>query len=222
MNNNKAFTKNKNHSRMFLSGILVLFKKAVKIPDYTFRGWARGFTLIELLVVVLIIGVLSAIALPQYRKAVEKTKAAQAQAVVKTLAQAQQAYYMANGEYATSFDELAVDMSAFTGNTQFNNYCAMDTRSNNEWSFQLLSWDSDDGSNSVRRVVAGRISGPYQGAGWAIELHNHNDRMLCVIQTTQGVAYNWERAGSMDYCQHLFGAKGAVVLSGVWNAWVWP
>ena len=49
----------------------------------------RGFTLIELLVVVLIVGILSAVAFPQYEKAVEKSRAAEAIVNGKAIVEAQ-------------------------------------------------------------------------------------------------------------------------------------
>ncbi len=67
-----------------------------------------GFTLIELLVVVLIIGILAAIALPQYEKAVEKSRMSEAILAVQEIANANKVYYMANGEYSSDINNLDV------------------------------------------------------------------------------------------------------------------
>ena len=82
----------------------------------------RGFTLIELLVVVLIIGILAGIALPHYKKAVTKSKAAQMQGMLATLAQSMDRYYLVQGKYARRFHGLDVNLDLPTTDGQLQGY----------------------------------------------------------------------------------------------------
>ena len=72
----------------------------------------KGFTLIELLVVVLIIGILAAVAVPQYQKAVAKSRATEAFMMLKTIEQAQEVYYLTHQEYTDNLNNLDISIPA--------------------------------------------------------------------------------------------------------------
>ncbi len=161
----------------------------------------KAFTLIELLVVVLIIGILAAVALPQYQKAVEKSKAAQAFAMIRTVAAAQEAYHMANGTYATTLDELAVDIPWTE-----TEYWAGGARgySNKDWSLQLYHTASGEG------ISVGRISGPYTGAGFlylldSVKFSTH--KLLC-DEKPYGANNIVFSKNTGDYCKKIFKTSG--------------
>ena len=72
---------------------------------------SKAFTLIELLVVVLIIGILSAIALPQYQMAVEKAQMARVLPIFQGLCTARQTCILETGEKCSNIDAIATSVS---------------------------------------------------------------------------------------------------------------
>ena len=79
-----------------------------------------GFTLIELLVVIIIIGILSAIALPSFLNQANKAKQSEAKTYVGSMNRAQQAFYLERGSLSAGLDTLGLGIPAQTDNYDYS------------------------------------------------------------------------------------------------------
>ncbi len=86
----------------------------------------KGFTLLEMLVVVLMIGILSAVALPQYQKSVEKARAAEAVLIGKALQDAMQRYKQEFPENPLPTNQSQIADVRLTGGVWKKSDCSTD------------------------------------------------------------------------------------------------
>ncbi len=87
----------------------------------------KGFTLIELLVVVLIIGILSAVALPQYQKTVLKSRTAEAWATLSAMNKAIEVYCLENPSATHDTSSGSLDKELLSVSVQNSNDFTYDT-----------------------------------------------------------------------------------------------
>ena len=90
--------------------------KAKFLQHINKRRQDQGFTLIELLVVIIIIGILSAIALPAFLSQANKAKQSEAKQYVASMNKGQQAYYAENPSFGTSVSILGLGLKTQTTN----------------------------------------------------------------------------------------------------------
>jgi type IV pilus assembly protein PilA len=99
------------------------------------RGKEQGFTLIELLVVVAIIGILAAIAIPQYATYKQQAADSKAKSDLHNMATAMEAYYGSNGNKYTNANLATLKSYGFRQSTTVND----DTGSPNDTTYTLTS-----------------------------------------------------------------------------------
>ncbi|MCQ2410809.1 MAG: hypothetical protein MJ053_04890 [Elusimicrobiaceae bacterium] len=116
----------------------------------------------------LIIGILAAIALPQYQKTVMKSRVMQVLPFIRAVADAQQVYFLANGTYAQTVDELGVDFTCPEGWT-----CYVGTDSSGD-QYNKVEATHNDSQISVIR---------YYGAPAAESLAELQNQTYCFAAT---------------------------------------
>lgn len=118
----------------------------------------KGFTLIELLVVIIIIGILSAIALPSFLNQTSKARMSEAKNQVGSVNRGQQAYYMENGTFTTDIDDLGLGLKTDAKNYSYDLSGSTDQvaevlTTNNFDRTKLYSGGVNVDSNAVMRTI---------------------------------------------------------------------
>ena len=140
-----------------------------------------GFTLIELLVVVLIIGILAAMAMPQYFKAVERSRMAEAVTLMDSIVKAQRRKFMQTNRYADDFRGLDVSPKGATGSRYFTKGDPRTGRGGNGFEIGMIS--SRFGFSNVElrtfRMVDGNLNSPSLQYKYGLIRYYQSDNTTC-------------------------------------------
>ena len=138
-----------------------------------------GFTLIELLVVVLIIGILAAMALPQYFKAVERSRMTEAVTIMDSIVKSQRRKYMQTNDYAHDFRGLDVAPKGATGRSYFTKGDPVTGAGGNGFEIWLARSDFTASAVLASRMVDGNNRHPSLQYQYALNRNYQSDNVTC-------------------------------------------
>ena len=142
----------------------------------------KGFTLIELLVVVLIIGILAAMAMPQYFKAVERSRMTEADTLLGSIAQAQRRKFLQRNSFTTNYKGLDVSPKDSSGSTYYTKGNATTGVGGNGFAVVLTGTGFTDGrATATRHAAAGNLQYQYN-----LVRYYQGDNVTCNGTNTAG------------------------------------
>jgi prepilin-type N-terminal cleavage/methylation domain-containing protein len=131
----------------------------------------EGFTLIELLVVIIIIGILSAIALPSFLNQANKAKQSEAKQYIASINKGQQAFFVENSRFTTVVADLGLGIKTTTQNYTYS-----------------IGTTQLNGGDAATAVTSGAASGlaTYGGAVYLVASGggNTSETVICENTTT--------------------------------------
>ena len=145
-----------------------------------------GFTLIELLVVVLIIGILAAMAMPQYFKAVERSRMTEVITIMDSIVKAQRRKFMQTNRYAMDFKGLDVSPKGATGSEYFTKGDPETGEGGNGFLIALEEGRFTDGLVKVGRMVDGDLRSNSLQYQYNLFRYYQSDNVTCVGENQAG------------------------------------
>lgn len=166
----------------------------------TTRGFTQNkvaFTLIELLVVVLIIGILAAVALPQYQKAVEKSRITEAVLFLHEIHHACQLYELAGNDCVDNhlLENMDIQLPGEPTTEDCYDVMCINTK---DWQYV----DVTGGDFTANRVVNGDWENPLYNLNIQVLSQNQGEPTYGKIQCTNGTT---------SFCDKLCGGDGCLI-----------